>query len=217
MRVPTAPLRHAKPDVFVCSPGLSYLICQESASFVSFADAPAATAQAAHVVDPAAQLCAIIPTSFDDGAATSSSTPGSAEGARVATAVDVDFLSLSLERVAPPRVDVGVGDAGANPLSASSPDPLAGITLIDALPLAGAGREGEGESTAWELSSSSGEDETNALSATRWAGFSIGNYRIGMLYYLRALFCFCCVCDERVGDAFHARISRVVPVLSSCE
>lgn len=80
------------------------------------------------------------------------------------------------------RVDGGDGDGDGNgggvngdvdgdgddPLSRSLSDPLAGMTVIDSLPLAEGVAEAGGESTAWELSSSSGdEDETNAYSAIR--------------------------------------------------
>lgn len=148
---------------------------------MSFADAPSVTAQAAHVKtfnvdpDPAAQLCVVIPTPFDDDAETSSSTPVSAEGASV---VELDSLSP----VPAARVDDGGDcggdcDGGDDPLSRSTSEPLAGMTLIDSLSLADGGGEGGGEaggdSTAWELSSSSGDDdddddgETNVFSAIR--------------------------------------------------
>eukprot|EP00752_Nemacystus_decipiens_P015994 g14299.t1 len=170
------------------------------ASVVSFADAPSATAQAAHAVNAnanananaspdraAPELCVVIPTPFDDGATTPSTTPtpvsGSAEGASV---VEVGFLSP----VRAARVDDGDGDGDGDgdSLARSSPGPLAGMMLIDSLAPGdddqelhqephqehgggeeGGGEEGGGESTAWELSSSSGDDDddTNVVSAIR--------------------------------------------------
>lgn len=152
---------------------------------MSFADAPSATAQAAHTVnvkvnpDPAAaqqqQLCVVIPTPFDDGEVAPISTLNTplsvgAEGASASVA-EIEGGCVSPIQVA--RAGDGDGGGDDDLLSRSSPGPLAGITLIDSLPLGDhdhddeGGEEGGGESTAWELSSSSGDDETNVFSATR--------------------------------------------------
>lgn len=124
----------------------------------------------------AAKLCVVIPTPFDDDTATPSSTPTPVGVEGAPSVAHLDPLSPILAaRVDDVDVD-GDGDgvedcdadADGDPLSrASSDPPLAGIALIDSLPLADGGGEGGGESTAWELSSSSGDDETNVFPAIR--------------------------------------------------
>eukprot|EP00903_Cladosiphon_okamuranus_P008989 g8599.t1 len=157
-------------------------------SVESFADAPSFTVEAAHPVDvnvnvnvdanpdPAAKLCVVIPPPFDEDAVTPRRTPVGME-----CAPSVAHLDSSLSRILIARVDGSNGDGNGDgnededkdededgdrvPLSRSLSDPpLAGMALIDSLPLADGGGEGGGESTAWELSSSSGDDETNAFS-----------------------------------------------------
>lgn len=208
---------------------------------MSFADAPSATAQAAHTVnvnadvdrDPAAQeqqqLCVVIPTPFDDGEATPINTPtpasASVEGASV-----VEVGSLSPIQAALVGDDDCDGDGDDDLLSRSSPGPLAGMTLIDSLPLGAYDHdhEGGGESTAWELSSSSGDenDGPNVFSATRWEGKGrprrreyLSDIVMFILELVRGKMCGMCgsavVACVRQMRRWDGRIPRLCPIMSS--
>ena len=207
---------------------------------MSFADAPSATAQAAHTVnadadldrDPAApeqqQLCVVIPTPFDDGETTPINTPTPASASVEGESV-VEVGSLSPIQAALVGDDDCDGDGDDDLLSRSSPGPLAGMTLIDSLPLGvyDHDHEGGGESTAWELSSSSGDenDGPNVFSATRWGGKGnegktpTADLLMFILELVRGKMCGMCgsavVACVRQMRRWDGRKPRLCPIMSS--
>ena len=183
LTLPIPPPSHSQHNTCTYQASGSVESFSEAPSFAALVAAQPALAMDAAVPNPPAKLCIAVPASTPfDGSATTASTPigsntptteGTASEAASAGATGVGCVGQA-ERIDDVYVDFArAAVADFDSPSRSSPDPTV-IPLVGALP-AGEGEEAEegkggGESTAWELSSSSGDDDDcSMLSPVRWA------------------------------------------------